>query len=240
MYRVAICDDEDVFLKSTGEVVKKFFREKGKEAQIAEYLGGMQLKKDILAGEVYHIAILDIEMPDISGMELSTVIKDKYQDTVLIFVTAYERYAIPAYELSVFRYVLKSRLEEMLTRALAAALQRLDIEEDKFFVIEKTDCVRRILQKDILYVFRSGKNAVIVTRDEKIKVRKPLKGVYEVLHEPQFFFADRGYIVNIRQICSIRRNTLLMKNQDEVPLSASHIQKARELVKEYWNRRMEK
>lgn len=239
MYRIAICDDEDVFIKSMGEVVRTFFRESGKAVKVTEYPDGNQLKKDILAGELFHIVILDIEMPDISGMELASVIKSRCQDAVLIFVTAHERYAVSAYELSVFRYVLKSRMEEMLTRALAAAIQNLDIEE-KFYIIEKADCVRRILQRDILYIYRSEKNAVIVTRDERIKVRKPLKDVYEVLHEPQFFFADRGYIVNIGQIRSSRRNALLMKNQDEVPISVSHIQKAREMVKQYWNRRMER
>ncbi len=240
MYRIAVCDDEDVFIKSMGKVVRTFFRESGREAKVTEYSDGKQLKRDILAGGMFHIVILDIEMPDISGMQLASVIKSRCRDAVLIFATAHERYAVSAYELSVFRYVLKGRLEEMLTRALAAAVQNLDIEEEKFYIIEKPDCVRRILQKDILYVYRSEKNAVIVTRDERIKVRKPLKDVYEALHEPQFFFADRGYIVNIGQIHSIRKSVLVMKNQDEILVSASHIQKARELVKQYWNKRMER
>lgn len=120
-----IADDENLELKVLEKTIKKFFLN---ELDIFMASNGKQAA-GIVENTDINIALLDIEMPGMNGIELAKLIREKNHDCIIIFITAYDRfeYAIEAMHIKAFDYLLKPWKEEKLTGLISEAI--LSIKE---------------------------------------------------------------------------------------------------------------
>lgn len=119
MIRIAICDDESDSIHRNEEILQECISQMKCIADIITYSNGEMLLSDILEDDFfYDLILLDIEMPNISGMEIVQSIKPKLPNMRVIFITSHIKYAIDSFELSIFRYVPKDDLEKRLTYAV--------------------------------------------------------------------------------------------------------------------------
>ena len=135
-----IADDENLELKVLEKTVKKHFVE---ELEIFASSNGRKASQ--ICDEVKpDIALLDIEMPGMNGIELAKYIKEKYADCIIIFITAYDRfdYAIEAMHIKAFDYLLKPWKEERLCELIDTAIENVRS-------MQKTDSIVHS-QKDII------------------------------------------------------------------------------------------
>ncbi len=235
MIRIAICDDEINMVMQNEEIVKNTLQACGVGYDIVTYTHSSNLLSDITEDKFfYDLILLDIEMPEISGMELAGKIKASLPNVKIIFITSHVEYAIDAYELSVFRYVPKSNAKERLEAAVADASKLLELEAGQEYTIQTNNRLERIQYKDILYIVRDGKNAEIVSNTSTSKVRKSLQQVYEELDAPEFIFIERGCIVNIIHIMKIQEGMVYLKNQEMLPISRSHLQDVKQQIAQFW------
>lgn len=236
MLHVAICEDDNSLLAVIKDKVQKYLKENNRIAMLETYDRSDLLKYDIQEGKYFDIVFSDIEMPDTDGMKLAEQIRNCLPDAIIIFVTAYLKYAIDAYELDVFRYIPKSSLDEKLPRALNDALKRMESQSHKSYLIQTATKIEKILHKQIIYIQKDGKNAMIICTDGSAKkVRKSLSDVYKELHSEDFVFVERGSIVNLAQIKGIRNDEILLNNG--VCLHASHtrMEEVKNRMTIYWS-----
>lgn len=235
MIRIAICDDDRHMVMQNEEIVKNTLQACGIGYEIVTYTRSSNLLSDIAEDQFfYDLILLDIEMPEVSGMELAGKIKEYLPNVKIIFITSHVEYAIDAYELSVFRYVPKSNVKERLEAAVADASKLLELEAGQEYTIQTNNRLERIRYKDILYIVRDGKNAEIVSNTSTSKVRKSLQQVYEELDAPEFIFIERGCIVNIIHIMKIQDSMVCLKNQEMLPISRSHLQDVKQQIARFW------
>ncbi len=235
MLRIAVCDDEKRLAEENKAVLETVLAGLCVTAEITVYTNGSNLLYDITEdGFHYDLLLSDIEMPELSGMELAEKIKPFLPDIRIIFITSHIEYAIDAFELSIFRYVPKSDIEKRLPTAIKDAVSLINLEADKSYTIQVKGRFEKIPFKDILYIERDGKNAVINTADEVSKVRKSLQAVFDELDSEEFIFIDRGYIVNIIHIMQVKNSTAVLKNGAVLPISRSHLQTVKEQINNYW------
>jgi transcriptional regulatory protein len=147
-----IADDENLELKVLEKTVKKHFVE---ELEIFASSNGRKASQ--ICDEVKpDIALLDIEMPGMNGIELAKYIKEKYADCIIIFITAYDRfdYAIEAMHIKAFDYLLKPWKEERLCELIDTAIENVRS-------MQKTDSIVHS-QKDIIkdYIDRNYKKDI--------------------------------------------------------------------------------
>ena len=147
-----IADDENLELKVLEKTVKKHFVE---ELEIFASSNGRKASQ--ICDEVKpDIALLDIEMPGMNGIELAKYIKEKYADCIIIFITAYDRfdYAIEAMHIKAFDYLLKPWKEERLCELINTAIENVR-------GMQKTDGIVHS-QKDIIkdYIDRNYKKDI--------------------------------------------------------------------------------
>ena len=118
-----IADDENLELKVLEKTIKKFFLN---ELDIFMASNGKQAA-GIVENTDIKIALLDIEMPGMNGIELAKLIREKNPDCVIIFITAYDRfeYAIEAMHIKAFDYLLKPWKEEKLTGLITEAISSI-------------------------------------------------------------------------------------------------------------------
>lgn len=147
-----IADDENLELKVLEKTIKKHFVD---ELEIFASSNGRKASQ--ICDEVKpDIALLDIEMPGMNGIELAKYIKEKYANCIIIFITAYDRfdYAIEAMHIKAFDYLLKPWKEERLCELINTAIENVRS-------MQKTDSIVHS-QKDIIkdYIDRNYKKDI--------------------------------------------------------------------------------
>nr|WP_314766157.1 response regulator [uncultured Lachnoanaerobaculum sp.] len=193
-----IADDENLELKVLEKTVKKHFVD---ELEIFASSNGRKASQ--ICDEVKpDIALLDIEMPGMNGIELAKYIKEKYVECIIIFITAYDRfdYAIEAMHIKAFDYLLKPWKEERLCELINTAIENVRS-------MQKTDSIVHS-QKDIIkdYIDRNYK------KDISAKDVAGILGYSDVYFSKVFkqLFDDNfiNYLTKIR----IDRAKLLLKD----------------------------
>lgn len=168
------------------------------------------------------ILFLDIQMRDLTGIQLSTLLKEKVR---IIFTTAYPQFAVEGFELNAVDYLLKpiafNRFISAVEKARAVILptstkQNASVLEDDYFFI-KTDGknkFRRVEIADIFYI-ESIKNYIVIhTPEEQIVTYNTLKYFEENLPNNQFIKIHKSFIVAFNKIEKTDNNEvwLLQKN----------------------------
>lgn len=239
MIRIAICDDEPDFILRNREILQECTGRVKCIADMITYTNGEMLLSDILEDNFFFdLILLDIEMPNISGMEIVQSIKPKLPNVRVIFITSHIKYAIDSFELSIFRYVPKNDLEKRLTYAVTDALKLIMLENNKNYMVVTANRMEKVSFQDILYIQREGKNSAITTFNGVIKVRKSLQSVREELDAEEFIFIERGCIVNLIQVTNIKNSMIYLKNEIELPISRSHLQEVKIALNSYWGKRI--
>lgn len=145
------------------------------DINIKTYQSGENLLYDLQDGIYYDLLLLDIEMPEVSGMDLAKTIQEKMPSARIIFITSHLEYAIEAYEFSIFRYIPKDRLEEKLDAALEDFYKLYRLERNEYYTIQIKNNIEQLAYRDILYILRDGKYAVFYLENgESRSVRKHL------------------------------------------------------------------
>lgn len=236
MIRIAICDDEKEAVAQHENLVKSSLQSCGIGYEIITYTKSDNLLSDIVDdGFFYDLILLDIEMPGITGMELSGEIKPYLPNVKIIFITSHIEYAIDAFELSIFRYVPKNDLVRRLRPAVCDAAKLIELETGGEYIIHARRTHGKIPYKDIFYIQRDGgKNSVICSRLGISKVRKSLQQVFEELQTEEFLFIDRGCIVNIIQIMKVSDSMAYLKNGETLSISRSHLQEVKKQINRFW------
>ena len=235
MIYIAICDDDKESLRELSIYVKKYINENKEIAEITEYDQSRMLLYDVQEGKHFDLILTDIEMPHYDGMSLVKHIKKYLPEVLIVFITSHVKYAMDAYELSIFRYIHKNMLSERLTYALRDSFSMINMQSDKYYVIATPSRVEKIPYKKIVYIQRDGKNSVIVLLNGKIsKVRKSLSQLYSEFESEDFVYIDRGTIVNLAHIMAIRNTMIELKNGICLPASHAKLEETKDKLFTFW------
>jgi DNA-binding LytR/AlgR family response regulator len=170
------------------------------------------------------IAFLDIRMPGQSGLDAASAAA---ADCRVVFVTAFDDYAVQAFEQAAVDYLLKPVSDERLARcverlkqrseaapdALLARLQQLLAKQQRpeplrWLRIQVGQSVRMVAVDEVCYFRSSDKYTTVLTRDAELLLRTPLKELIAQLDAEQFWQVHRGTIVNAKQIVSAHHDLL--------------------------------
>ncbi|MDE6844169.1 MAG: LytTR family DNA-binding domain-containing protein [Lachnospiraceae bacterium] len=252
MLQIGICDDETLLLDEIKRITDDCLQKQQTFSVLSTYTDGKMLLYDIQDGKHFDLLLLDIEMPDISGMELAHRIHELLPDSLMIFVTAHYKYAVDAYALHIFRYIPKNQLMDRLPHALKDAVSLLEIQNTDSYIISSQNRLERIPLKEILFIEKDGKNAVFHTtmtgnRTEDPtenqstptrRIRKTLTEVFDELHSEEFYFIERGFIVNLRHVSGISRTDCILTDQTHLPISQSRLPEFKKKLNRYWKNKI--
>ena len=164
------------------------------------------------------LLLLDIEMPGMTGLELTKNIGNKRP--VIIFITSKKEYAIEAFELNVADYLLKpvmvSRFIQAIDRArdiLDSHKEEMTLQDDEFIFIRDSNVIRRLKLDNILFAEAMGDYVKLYTPEKFYAVHTTLKAVEERLPAAKFIRVHRSYIVALNRIDTIRDGALIINGK---------------------------
>ena len=220
---IAVVDDE----KAIREHVCALIEEQQPGSVIEAYATGEEL---LASGKRFDIVFLDIQMDGMNGIEAARELRERQEDTVLIFITGVKEYVFDALDLYAFHYLLKpideGKFAEVLQRAAGEAKKK---KEKKCLFIRTRNLT--LDQSDILYIESRAKKLEIHTTgvDKAIEIYAAMDELEGQLGE-DFYRCHRAYIVNMAQITEYDNESITLTNGDKVYLAKK---KYGEFVKAY-------
>ena len=169
------------------------------------------------------VVFLDIEMPGMSGLEVARLANGRCH---IVFVTAYDKYAVAAFEQQAADYVLKpvstarlasslSRVKERMQRAparLEGLLESLAARSDagsqylRWITASQGPKLKFITVDRVNYFQSDNKYTIVMTADSELLIRRPIKELLESLDPQTFWQIHRGTLVNINEISDVTRD----------------------------------
>ena len=208
---VAIIDDE----KNDIEIINGKINSISKKKNILLSCSSF-LSSDLLPEMPFDLYVIDIDMPEISGFELSRKLSASYPFSKMIFCTNHNDLVFSAFEINTFYFVRKDHLEEDLRKAF-----------DKYFRtcylgIFQVNDNRRIPLAKILFLEISGNNLTIAFQDcKEIETRKTLKSALEQVPSDQFIQISKFCVVNLSYVQDVRGMNCILSDGKKLQISRS-------------------
>ena len=219
--RAIIADDEDALRQHLRKKISALWPNLEIAAEAADGETALRLIHD----EKPDIAFLDIKMPGRTGLEVAKRAAGK---CLFVFVTAYDKYAIEAFENEAVDYLLKPVSDERLEKTVKRIRERLSASApipDISAVIDKVakairnpatylqwikaqhkDGVRLIPVADVFYLKSTDKYTTVRTREGEFLIRKAVKDLEQELDPEMFWRVHRAAVVNVKTILSVSRS----------------------------------
>lgn len=168
------------------------------------------------------LIFLDVEMPDMTGLDL---VKNIAHLPQVIFITSKQEYAVEAFEHRVTDYIQKPvqlpRLLKAIDRAREIKGKQVVADANDLYVRVDGKLVRLDL-RDVLYIESIGDYVIFHTeKKEKFIVHSTLKNIDDKISNPKFLKVHRSFIVNLAKIVDIQETNLVIKDK-VIPISRAH------------------
>jgi two-component system LytT family response regulator len=181
---------------------------------------------EFLNREKIDLIFLDINMPDINGMQLTQTLAAK---PMVIFTTAYSNYAVESYNLNAIDYLLKPITFERFLAAVNKAWSVLALQnktatkEDEAgtVFIKSGPHTYQVKISDILYLEKDGNYITIVLKDKKILIRENMTDIFDIVPQEAFVRVHKSFVVAIRHISMIEVHQLIINNE-KIPIGSTY------------------
>ncbi|MEM5518151.1 LytTR family DNA-binding domain-containing protein [Henriciella sp. AS95] len=227
MLKTIVCDDEQPAL----ELMESMLGEIDSVEIVGAYLSVRKAIERINAGGV-DLAFLDIEMPDLSGMEATEAITADPKP-LIVFATAHPEYAVEAFGIDAIDYILKPidphrvgkavEKAERLRRLIAVneagengAIEAAEIDEPAMLRIKDAGRYYFIPREDVVWIEAAGDYSLLHTSEKEAAVRRAIKLLEDELPGDQFVRVHRSAIISRSHIREIR---MLQKGEAQILLT---------------------
>ncbi len=164
------------------------------------------------------LIFLDIEMPEMTGIELTKNLSGK--DVIIIYTTSNKEYALEAFELNIADYLLKPVMPARFLQAVSKAQAILDsrkedveVTKDEFLFVRDSNITRRLKLDDIFYAEAMGDYVKFYTREKMFAIHGKMKTAEERLPKDHFIRVHRSYIVSIGKIDTLQDGGIMINGK---------------------------
>ncbi|MBR1390288.1 MAG: response regulator [Lachnospiraceae bacterium] len=211
---VGICDDEEHIHRTVEDMLSLYAESNQIRLHIVHYDSAKQLleKKDEL-----DLLLLDIEMPEMDGIEAGRKLRAWNMEYKIIMLTAREDRYREAFKIGAFRFVPKPIDRTELYRAMDDVREHLVAMGQ--VTVFRDGVAYQIAQRDILYVEADRSATLIFTERFEFRSERSLTGWRKVLDERVFFQCHKSFLVNMSKIEKIEGNVIRLMNGNKVAVS---------------------
>ncbi len=250
MLRTIIIDDEDHQRLTIRKMVSRYCP----NVKLVAQADGVQSGVEAIKKHKPDLVLLDIKMADGTGFDLLDRLHPI--DFKVIFITAYDQYAIKAFRLSAIDYLLKPLDPDELVQSIEKAenviqkdfntqlnnlKEHLSVEDktNKKIIIKTFDNIHLVPIKEILYCESDNSyTSFHLTTDQKIMVSSSLKDYDEMLADDGFFRVHKTYLINLRYIRRFEKaegGTVVLDGEIKIPVASRKREQLLELFERISN-----
>lgn len=216
MINLAIVEDEDIYAEEFIDFIHRFCEEQDKNIKIKRFYDGDEIASEYKAE--FDIILMDIQMRFMDGMSAAAEIRKKDSEVIIIFITNRMDYAIRGYEVSALDYIVKPVDYFSFASKLERAISKIPSKNKKSLSISTTEGIKKLELDKIIYIESIGHNLHFYTAKTVEKSRLKISDMESRLLEYDFYRINKGYIVNMAYVDTIRTNSCVL-GKVELPIS---------------------
>ncbi len=236
MVKAVIVDDDPAQRELHKQLLDKYFP----QVRVVAEAGSVQTAVEVIRDNRPDVVLLDIEIIGGTGFQVLQLLKPYIFK--VIFITAFDHFAIKAFKFSAMNYILKPVDEEEFLTAMQETLQSIDSEQSLLkqneylldfykketqlgrIVLRTVDALHVVDMSDIVYCRSDNAYTTFyLVSGEKIMVSKGMKDYVELLKDYGFFRPHQSYLVNLNYVKRVDKSEggfVVMKTGKEIPLSS--------------------
>lgn len=216
-FNVLIVDDEFLARKLLSEYVSKV-----DFLQLIDTCPDATKAMEVINEEHIDILLLDIQMPDISGMEMLKLMNNK---PAVILTTAYSEYAVDAFSLGVIDYLLKPFDYARFLQAINKAVNTISVESQSenvndYLMVKADYKLYKVNFDDLLFIEGQHEYVTFHTKTKRITALYSLRNLEETLPKDKFIRTHKSFIVSIKNIEDIDKTNVTVAG-NKIPVGAS-------------------
>lgn len=212
MLQIAVVEDDANAREQVNTFLAQFAKEHNTEFQVSLFSDGAELIQDYKP--IYNIIFLDIEMPQMNGMEAAEKIREQDEDVVLVFITNMVQYAIRGYAVGALDYVLKPITYYTFSTKLKRAIGMVRKRSSGHIILSLPDGAVRLETRQIYYVDIQNRMLHYHTELGEFVLRGTLQSAEEELAPFNFVRCNYWYLVNLMHVSEVRKDSVMVKEYE--------------------------
>jgi len=234
---VAVCDDDNIFRKKISECLAIMSQARGIDCDIESFCDGKDLVKSVKEGVRFDIIFLDIQMKHTDGLKAAEEIRKFDKNVLIIYVSLHSKYAIEAYSVRPFQFLVKPFKVLLLEEYFNLAIDEV-LADDRSFRYADGKQGFKIPLKDILYFESKQKRVNIVLASDVRSYREKLNNIEQLLNQSgvEFWRIHQSYLVNRRHIVRTKYSEVEISNGMVLPIS----ERRRDYIREQYLEKLDK
>lgn len=217
MVNVAIVEDDDTAAELLYGYLHTFEKNSGVRFSIKRFPEAVSFLSEYRS--LYDVIFMDIEMPNISGMEAALKLREFDKQAVLIFVTNMAQFAVKGYEANALDFMIKPVTYSDFSQKIQKALSVIDTNANVELVVARADGFMRVSIKKISYIEVMSHKLLYHTDEETITATGSLTELEEKLKPYSFMRCNSCYLINPKYIRSVQGHNVHMQNGDSLKIS---------------------
>jgi len=220
MLNIVVCDPDNKFLDTLEEKIEIYLSRYSDLAfQIVRFLDAESLlEKDI---SDIDIIFMGAQLQTMTGIDVATILRQKTERFVLIFVSNFIEYAPLGYQVNALRYIIKDQLEQYFAEAMATALSELELHSNKIN-LKFIGCAEKEISTDKIIYIESNLHKVhfrLTNSDRSLYLYDTLNQMQSKLSENHFIRIHQSYLVNLKHLIKVKNYKATLTQGIELPIS---------------------
>lgn len=237
MLDIAICDDDPTQLGLLAAYTKECIQANTIDAAIHQFSHPDKLLSSC-EKQRYHLYILDIVMPMISGLEVGKTIRERDQEAIIIYASYEPGFALQSFEANPINYLLKPIDKQQLCKTLLQACTRLGNASDSTCAIKTAEGIKVLRFSEILCLEYSNHTVRYTLADSSVIVTCVIKEsfsdhIQRFLRDTRFVRTHVSYVLNMDYIDGFTKTRITLLGGHEAPIAAKQYRAVRERYLEY-------
>lgn len=223
--KITICDDSIKDLLKIEELLLKYKTlYPDKDFELEKFSDPSKLYHRISEGKLADIYILDMLMPGRTGIDLGNQIRNTGCESVIIYITSSDDYALDAYEVHAIRYLLKPIAEEKLFEALNYSLSYVNVKKEPVYLVKTKEGLVQTPYSQIEYIENASRRLEVhLVSGETLKslfIRKSFEEeIRGIAEEKNFQQIHKSFLVNLDHVKRLTNDSIIMGSGRQLPIS---------------------
>lgn len=218
MFKVAICDDNEVVCIEIERNIIEFFATENIQYEIDVFYSGEELITSLKEEEKYDLIFLDIELEAVNGIMVGRFIREELMDdnTQISFISAQTSYALELFQVRPIHFLVKPVAKSQVHKVLEKTLQ-LQGRQTKYLCYKSDRTEKKVPYRDILYFSSEGKKIYIHMKQGEDCFYDKLCNL--TIPATDFIRIHKSYIINQQYVIQFKFDRVLLSNLVELPIS---------------------
>lgn len=223
--KIVLCDDNEQDLLKIEEMVLEYkMSHLDRNIVLEKFSDPSRLRQSISEGNLADIYILDMLMPELTGIDLGNEIRKANIDSIIIYVTTSDDYALDAYGVHALRYILKPVSQEKLFEALDHSLSYKREAQDDVYLVKARGKIAQVRYSEIEYIENANRRLEVHMINGEILRGLVIRTSFEeetrdIAEKNNFQQVHKSFLVNLDYVKQLTQNSIVMKSGRKLPVS---------------------